>query len=532
MIVHLISPLSLPSSWRWRHHAPALPFCLYAIGGTLQSSGISMTSKKASTSYNQSRHPSISIFPWKVRISAFTLYVSFAYVGLGTLRYAQGLGSSRSSSYYSPSEALTYVGLLDVCWTACCCGSPSARLPPLFRRWRSSSSFDESSSLTAGEQGNTLSYHLNRLIESPVKIFTQRFDLLLFSIHFFLQLLHCLLQLTPKEETKNYFGSTGLWYHLKQHKVVEEQLHLAATKCTAQLLKELLQHAALVTAPEANIGWYTSRSKSKTPRALYSKVLDKNTRNKNLTPASSSRATRVAAPPLLSRPPPPCLSLAGTVQGCRGKVPRGGWRRWVLLLVAVSSQSPLAKIFRLVPLPIWLGLVLTSSSCDPCLPEVPGHEVSGLGWCCCWHTRPKNSGRWCRSWWLARCTDDTNALSSMCPSLVVACVALAVGGWHIAGGGRRWGGFVENNFGLRRRPRRRLRCSPKGLGEGCPFRFGGWLWWWDVNYVDLAQRDGCASAAVIHRILLLGSWKSGGDNTWVMMMVLLKHPVLSSWVKT
>jgi len=32
---------------------------------------------------------------------------------------------------------------------------------------------------------------------------------------------------------------------MKQHKVVEEQLHLAATIWTAQVLKEQLEHAAL-----------------------------------------------------------------------------------------------------------------------------------------------------------------------------------------------------------------------------------------------------------------------------------------------
>ena len=56
---------------------------------------------------------------------------------------------------------------------------------------------------------------------------------------------------------------------VKQHTVVEEQLHLTATKCTAQELKELLQRAALDIALEANIGQYDSRRpgvQSKTPR--------------------------------------------------------------------------------------------------------------------------------------------------------------------------------------------------------------------------------------------------------------------------
>ena len=38
---------------------------------------------------------------------------------------------------------------------------------------------------------------------------------------------------------------------LKQHKAVEEQLHLAATTWTAQMLKEPLQRAALDIALEA-----------------------------------------------------------------------------------------------------------------------------------------------------------------------------------------------------------------------------------------------------------------------------------------
>ena len=38
-------------------------------------------------------------------------------------------------------------------------------------------------------------------------------------------------------------------------KFVEEQLHLAATMCRAQVLKEQLQRAALDIALEANVGW-------------------------------------------------------------------------------------------------------------------------------------------------------------------------------------------------------------------------------------------------------------------------------------
>ena len=47
---------------------------------------------------------------------------------------------------------------------------------------------------------------------------------------------------------------------VKQHKVVEEQLHLAATKCTALKLKELLQRVALDIALEASVGQYGSKS--------------------------------------------------------------------------------------------------------------------------------------------------------------------------------------------------------------------------------------------------------------------------------
>ena len=42
--------------------------------------------------------------------------------------------------------------------------------------------------------------------------------------------------------------------YVKQHKVVEEQLHLAATICEAQVLEEQLQRSALDIALEANIG--------------------------------------------------------------------------------------------------------------------------------------------------------------------------------------------------------------------------------------------------------------------------------------
>ena len=41
---------------------------------------------------------------------------------------------------------------------------------------------------------------------------------------------------------------------------MEEQLHFAATMCTAQVLKEQLQRAALDIALEANVGRYGSKS--------------------------------------------------------------------------------------------------------------------------------------------------------------------------------------------------------------------------------------------------------------------------------
>lgn len=47
---------------------------------------------------------------------------------------------------------------------------------------------------------------------------------------------------------------------LKQHKDVDEQVHLAASKCTTLVLKELLPRVALVIALEANIGQFGSRS--------------------------------------------------------------------------------------------------------------------------------------------------------------------------------------------------------------------------------------------------------------------------------
>ena len=57
-------------------------------------------------------------------------------------------------------------------------------------------------------------------------------------------------------------GVAHLWVPglLKQHKVVEEQFHLAATKCKTLVLKELFQRVAPDITLEAKIGRHGSRS--------------------------------------------------------------------------------------------------------------------------------------------------------------------------------------------------------------------------------------------------------------------------------